>query len=270
MTYKILITDELSPQGLTYLTEAEDISFDIVKNLTSEELAARIGEYEGLIVRSSVKVTEAVLAAAPRLKVIGRAGVGVDNIDVAAASVRGIIVMNTPGANTIATVEHTVALLLALCRHIPQAYSRLKQGVWDRKNFLGMQLHRKTLGIIGMGRIGSMVAKRCQAFEMEVLTYDPYLTDEVALDLKVKPVDLPELFAKSDFIALHAALTDNTEKIINAKAIAQMKEGVRLINTARGGLIDEEALIAGLCSGKIAAAALDVFTEEPLAPDSEL
>jgi D-3-phosphoglycerate dehydrogenase / 2-oxoglutarate reductase len=270
MTYKILITDELSPQGLTYLTEAEDISFDIVRNLTSEELAARITEYEGLIVRSSVKVTEAVLAAAPRLKVIGRAGVGVDNIDVAAASVRGIIVMNTPGANTIATVEHTVALLLALCRHIPQAYSRLKQGVWDRKNFLGIQLHRKTLGIIGMGRIGSMVARRCQAFEMEVLTYDPYLSDEVALDLKVKPVDLPELFAKSDFIALHAALTDNTEKIINAEAIAQMKDGARIINTARGGLIDEAALLDGLRSGKIAAAALDVFTEEPLAPDSEL
>lgn len=269
-TFKILITDDLSPQGLARLKEADDVTFDIVKGLTPETLAERIPSYDGLIVRSSVTVTKAVLDAADRLKVVGRAGVGVDNIDVVAASMRGIIVMNTPGANTIATAEHTLAMLLALCRHIPQAYVRLKEGVWDRKRFIGSQLYRKTIGIIGMGRIGSRVAGYCQAFGMEVITYDPYLSDEIADDLKVKRVSLPELFAGSNFIALHAALTSNTEKLINAQAIEQMKTGVRIINAARGALIDEEALTAGLQSGKIAGAALDVFTEEPLLPQSPL
>ncbi len=270
MTYKILITDDLSPQGIARLESAEDVEFDLVKGLTPETLAARIPGYDGLIVRSSVKVTEAVLAAADKLKVVGRAGVGVDNIDVDAASIRGIIVMNTPGANTIATAEHTLALLLALCRHVPQAYTTLKQGQWDRKSFIGRQLYHKTIGIIGMGRIGSRVAARCQAFDMEVITYDPYLSDEIAHNLKVKRVDLAELFARSDFITLHAALTTDTKKIINAQTIAQMKDGVRIINTARGALIDEVALVEGLQSGKIAGAALDVFTKEPLSPQSPL
>ncbi len=270
MTYRILITDDVSPEGLAKLEQAKDVEFDLVNGLTPTTLAERIRGYDGLIVRSSVKVTEEVLAAAARLKVVGRAGVGVDNIDVNAASLRGVMVMNTPGANTIATTEHTMALLLALCRHIPQAYVRLKAGEWDRQNFMGIQLYRKTMGIIGMGRIGTRVALRCQAFGMEVLAYDPYLSDEVAHDLKIKPVDLPELFAQADFIALHAALTAQTEKLIDAEAIAQMKEGVYLINTARGALIDEAALIAGLRSGKIGGAALDVFAEEPLPPDSPL
>ncbi len=270
MTYKILITDDLSPQGLALLEAAEDIQFDIVKGLTPATLAERIPGYDGLIVRSSVKVTEEVLAAADCLKIVGRAGVGVDNIDVNTASMRGVIVTNTPGANTIATAEHTMALLLALCRHVPQAYVSLKAGQWERKNFMGTQLYRKAIGIIGMGRIGVRVALRCQSFGMEVLAYDPYLSDEVAHDLKVKPVDLAELYAQSDFISLHAALTAQTEKMIDAKAIAQMKEGVRIINAARGPLIDEAALIAGLQSGKIAGAALDVFTEEPLSPASPL
>lgn len=270
MTYRILITDDLSPQGLARLESAGDTEFDIIKGLTPESLAQRIAGYDGLIVRSSVTVTEAVLAAADKLKVIGRAGVGVDNIDVAAASLHGIIVMNTPGANTIATTEHTMALLLALCRHVPQAHNRLKEGHWDRKSFIGLQLYRKTIGIIGMGRIGMRVAARCQAFGMEVITYDPYLSDEMAYELKVKRVDLSELFARSDFITLHAALTAHTEKIINAKAIAQMKDGVRIINAARGAMIDEAALIEGLQSGKIAGAALDVFADEPLSPQSPL
>jgi D-3-phosphoglycerate dehydrogenase len=270
MTYKILITDDLSPQGLVYLETANDVIFDIIKGLTPETLAQTIPGYDGLIVRSSVNVTQAVLEAADRLKVVGRAGVGVDNIDVPAASRRGIIVMNTPGANTIATAEHTVALLLALCRHIPQAYTRLKQGEWERKQFIGSQLYRKTIGIIGLGRIGSRVAHYCQAFGMQVITFDPYLSDDAAQELKVKRVNLDELFAQADFITLHAALTANTEKIINAKTIAHMKPGARLINTARGGLIDEAALIEGLQSGKIAGAALDVFTEEPLSPRSPL
>jgi D-3-phosphoglycerate dehydrogenase len=270
MTYKVLITDDLSPQSLARLEAAEDVQFDIVKGLTPATLAEHIPGYDGLIVRSSVKVTEAVLTAADCLKVVGRAGVGVDNIDVGTASMRGIIVMNTPGANTIATAEHTMALLLALCRHVPQAYVSLKAGRWERENFIGIQLHRKTIGVIGMGRIGARVALRCQAFGMEVLTYDPYLSDEVAHDLKVKPVDLAELYTKSDFIVLHAALTVQTEKMIDANAIAQMKDGVRLVNTARGALIDEPALVEGLRSNKIAGAALDVFAEEPLSPDSPL
>jgi D-3-phosphoglycerate dehydrogenase len=270
MTYKILITDDLSPEGLDLLEGAEDVQFDLVKGLTPATLAERIPGYDGLIVRSSVKVTEEVLSAADRLKVVGRAGVGVDNIDVGAASLRGVIVTNTPGANTIATAEHTMALLLALCRHVPQAYVSLKAGQWERKKFMGLQLYRKTIGIIGMGRIGTRVALRCQAFGMEVLAYDPYLSDEVAHELKVKPVDLAELYAQADFISLHAALTAQTEQLIDAKAIAQMKEGVRIINAARGALIDEAALLEGLRSGKIAGAALDVFATEPLPLDSPL
>lgn len=270
MTYKILITDDLSPQGLAHLEQSPQIEFDLIKGLTPETLTERIPGYDGLIVRSSVKVTKEVLAAADKLKVVGRAGVGVDNIDVEAASMRGVIVMNTPGANTIATTEHTLALLLALCRHVPQAHTSLKEGRWDRKSYLGVQLHRKTIGIIGLGRIGTQMASRCQAFGMEVLTYDPYLSDELAHELKVKRVDLPELLARADFISLHAASTSKTKHIIDAAAIAQMKNGVRLINAARGALIDETALLAGLQSGKIAGAALDVYDQEPLPPDSPL
>jgi D-3-phosphoglycerate dehydrogenase len=219
---------------LAKMEAAKDIEFDIVKGLTPSTLAERIPGYDALIVRSSVKVTEEVLNAADRLKVVGRGGVGVDNIDVNTASLHGVIVMNTPGANTIATAEHTLALLLALCRHVPQAHTKLKAGTWDRKSFVGIQLYRKTMGIIGMGRIGARVALRCQAFGMEVLAYDPYLSDEVALELKIKPVELAELFAQSDFITLHATLTDQTAKLIDAEAIAQMKDGVRIINAARG------------------------------------
>lgn len=270
MTCRILITDDLSPEGLARLESAPDIEFDLVKGLTPQTLAERIPGYAGLIVRSSVKVTAEVLAAADCLKVVGRAGVGVDNIDVNAASLRGVIVMNTPGANTIATAEHTLALLLALCRHIPQACVSLKAGRWERQQFVGWQLYRKIIGIIGMGRIGSQVAQRCLAFGMEVLTYDPFLSDEAAQELKIKRVDLPELYARADIITLHAALTEQTEKIINAKAIAQMKAGVKLINTARGALVDEAALLEGLKSGQIAGAALDVFAAEPLLLDSPL
>jgi D-3-phosphoglycerate dehydrogenase len=270
VTYKILITDQLSAEGLAHLEAAEDITFDVVTGLTSETLAERILGYDGLIVRSSVTVTEAVLKAADQLKAVGRAGVGVDNIDLDAASKRGVVVMNTPGANTIATVEHTMAMLLAMCRHVPQAHASLKAGQWERKKFTGRQLYRKTIGIIGMGRIGSRVARRCQAFDMEVIAHDPYLSDKAAQEMKVKRVDLAELLERSDFIALHAALTPNTENLINAETIAQMKDGVRLVNIARGGLVDEAALIAGLQSGKIAGAALDVYVEEPLPADSPL
>lgn len=271
MAHKILITDDLSSQGLAHLESAGDVKYDVVKGLTPEMLAQHIPGYDGLIVRSSVKVTEHVLAAANRLKVVGRAGVGVDNIDVDSASRRGIIVMNTPGANTIATAEHTMALLLALCRHVPEAhYTLQKTGQWDRKRFIGRQLHRKTIGIIGMGRVGTQVTGRCQAFGMKVLTYDPYLSDDLARELKVNRVDLDELLARSDFISLHTALTPQTRRIINAETIAKMKDGVRIINAARGALIDESDLVEALQSGKIAGAALDVYSQEPLPADSPL
>ena len=270
MPFKILITDDLSPQGLARLHDTPDVEFDIVKGLTPTTLAKKIKDYDGLIVRSSVKVTKEVLLAADRLKVVGRAGVGVDNIDVNTASLKGIIVMNTPGANTIATAEHTLALLLALCRHIPQAHASLKSGQWNRKKYTGCQLYRKTIGIIGMGRIGARVALRSQAFGMTVLVYDPYLSDDVIQDLKVQRVDLPELFARSDFITLHAALTADTTNLIDAEAIAQMKTGVRIVNAARGPLIDVTALREGLKSGKITGVALDVFSTEPLPPDTPL
>jgi D-3-phosphoglycerate dehydrogenase len=270
MPYKILITDDLSTEGLAHLNDAEDVTYDVIKGLTAEELTRRIPDYDGLIVRSSAKVTKEVLAAATQLKVVGRAGVGVDNIDIEAASEGGVIVMNTPGANTVATAEHTMALLMALVRHIPQAYTCLKAGKWDRKRFTGTQLYRKTIGIVGMGRIGSRVAKRCQAFEMKVLAHDPYLSDEVARDLKVTPVTMDELLTQADFIALHAALTPQTTGLINAEAINRMKPGMRIVNTARGPLIDETALLDGLRSGKIAGVALDVFAIEPLAADHPL
>ncbi|MEM7346812.1 MAG: phosphoglycerate dehydrogenase [Chloroflexota bacterium] len=270
MTYKILITDNLSPQGLDLIEAADDVEFDVVTGLTTEALTKKIVGYDGLIVRSSVTVTEAVLKAADKLKVVGRAGVGVDNIDVNTASLLGIIVMNTPEANTVATTEHTVALLLALCRHIPQAHATLRAGKWDRKQFKGVELCGKTLGVIGMGRIGSRVATRCQSFGMDVITHDPYLSDDMAHRLKVKRVTLSELFANADFITLHAALTPNTQGLINRETIAQMKQGVRIVNAARGALIDEEALTEGLESGKIAGVALDVFTEEPPNPDHPL
>jgi len=268
MTYKILITDNLSPQGLARLENAEDIEFDLITGLSPEEFVKTIPPYHGLIIRSSVKVTKEVLAAASNLKAIGRAGVGVDNVDVDEASMRGVIVMNTPGANTMATAEHTMALLLAMCRHVGQAYSSLKEGKWDRKKYMGVQLYRKTIGIIGMGRIGARVALRCQAFGMTTITYDPYLAEDVAEELGVERVNLPDLFARADFISLHAASTPETKHIINAESIAQMKDGVRIVNAARGALIDEAALVEGLKSGKIAAAALDVFPEEPLSENS--
>ena len=227
MTYKILITDDLSPQGLAHLEQNPAVEFDLIKGLTPETLAERIPGYDGLIVRSSVKVTKEVLAAADRLKVVGRAGVGIDNIDVEAASVRGIIVMNTPGANTIATTEHTLALLLALCRHVPQAHASLKDGRWDRKSYLGIQLYRKTMGIIGLGRIGTQVASRCQAFGMEILTYDPYLSDDLAHELKVKRVDLPELLAQADFISLHAASTDSYRPTAKSPSIIRSTSSAR-------------------------------------------
>ncbi len=270
MTYKILITDELSPQALKQLEAAEDATFDIVPRPSPETLREIIPVYDALIIRSSVRVNADLLAVPSRLKVVGRAGVGLDNVDINAASMRGVIVMNTPGANTIATAEHTMAMLLALCRHLPQANNSIQTNQWIRSQFTGVQLYGKTLGIIGLGRVGARVAQRAQAFNMEVIAFDPYISDDVARELKVSMVDFDDLLARSDFITLHVALTPKTRGMIDAQAIARMKRGVHLVNCARGALIDETTLVDALNSGHIAGAALDVFTDEPLPPDSRL
>lgn len=270
MTFRLLVTDDLSPEAVALLEEQDDISFDVVKGLSPEELADRIGVYEGLIVRSSAKATAAVIAAADKLRVIGRAGVGVDNIDLQAASERGVVVMNTPGANSVATAEHTMALLLSLCRHVPQAAASLKEGRWDRKLFKGIEMRGKTIGIVGLGRIGRRVARRCHSFGMDVICFDPYLSDERAHEMRIDRVSMDELLQRSDFITLHAALTPKTRGLIGKEALAKMKPEVRIINAARGALIDEEALIAALEEGKIAGAALDVLLQEPVDPDNPL
>jgi len=268
--YHILITDDLSPQAITKLEAADDTSFDVVRRPPPETLHEIIPAYDGLIIRSSVQMDAGLLAAASRLKVIGRAGMGLDNVDIDAASLQGVIVMNTPGANTIATTEHTMAMLLALCRHIPHADASIRAGQWARSEFMGVQLYRKTLGIVGLGRVGARVAQRAQAFGMKVVAFDPYISDDVARELKATLVELDDLLADSDFITLHTALTSETRGLISAQAIAHMKPGVRLVNCARGALVDEAALVDALRSGHIAGAALDVFAGEPLPADSPL
>ncbi len=270
MTFRLLVTDELSPEAVALLHDNEDIHFDVVKGLSPEELANEIVGYDALIVRSSAKATAGVIAAADKLRVIGRAGVGVDNIDIAAASEKGIVVMNTPGANTVATAEHTMALLLAMCRHVVPAAASLRAGRWDRKFYKGIEMRGKTIGIVGLGRIGRRVARRCRAFGMDVICFDPYLSDERAHEMRIERVSMDELLARADFISIHAALTPKTRGIIGEEAIAKMKPGVRIVNAARGALIDEPALIAALESGQVAGAALDVLTQEPADPANPL
>ena len=244
--YKILISDKLGQAGLDRLDLAKDAQYDMKPGLSKEELLAILPEYDALIIRSGTKADADVLTAGTNLKVVGRAGIGVDNVDVRAATMRGIIVMNTPHANSIATAEQAVALMLAASRHTAQSHASLKDGEWKRSQFVGTELYRKTLGIIGFGRIGRLVAKRAQAFGMEILAYDPYVSEEVGQELGVTLVDLDDLLAQADYISLHTALLPETEKMINAQTIAQMKPGMILINAARGKLIDEEALAEGL------------------------
>ena len=270
MTFRLLVTDDLSAEAVELLDANEDIDFDVIKGLSPSELAETIVGYDGLIVRSSTKAIVEVIEAVDKLRVIGRAGVGVDNIDIAAASEKGIVVMNTPGANTVATAEHTMALLLALCRHVPQAAASLKAGRWDRKLYKGVEMRGKTIGIVGLGRIGRRVARRCRSFGMDVICFDPYLSDERAHEMRIERVTLDELLERSDFITLHAALTPKTRGLIGKEAIAKMKPGVRIVNAARGALIDEEALIEALEEGKVAGAALDVLTQEPADPENPL
>ncbi len=262
--YRILAADGVSQKGIALLAESPHFEVQTSGGLKEDELIARIGELDALIVRSQTKVTAKALAAATRLKVIGRAGVGVDNVNVEAATERGIVVMNTPGGNTISTAEHTFSLLLSLARRIPQAHASMSAGKWDRKSFEGTELCGKTLGIVGMGRIGGEVARRAIAFGMSVIAYDPYLVQSRARSLQVELADdLATLLAKADFITVHMPLTSETKNILSAATIAQCKPGVRIINCARGGLVEEAALLAALKSGQVGGAALDVYEQEP-------
>ena len=268
--YRLLVSDKLGAVALERLKEYPDIAVDMKTGLSPEQLIEIIGEYDGLIVRSGTKVTADLLAAAKKLRVVGRAGVGVDNIDVKAASMRGVVVMNTPGANSMATAELTMALMLAVSRNIPQAHASLKAGEWRRSDFVGGQLYRKTLGVIGFGRVGKLVAERAKAFGMDILVFDPGALEETARELGVLLVEMDDLLAQSDYITLHAALLPDTTKLINEKTLAQMKDGAILINAARGKLIDEAAVAAALKSGKLAAAAVDVYSSEPPQADNPL
>lgn len=262
MVPRVLISDKLSPLA-EQVFEQRGIAFDVKVGLDKDELAKIIGDYDGLAVRSATKATEKIIGNAGKLKVIGRAGIGVDNIDIAAATARGIIVMNTPFGNSITTAEHAISLILALARQIPAADASTQAGKWEKSAFLGVEVTGKTLGIIGCGNIGSIVADRALALKMKVMAFDPFLSHERALDLGVEKVELDDLFARADFISLHTPLTDKTRNIIGAEALKKTKKGVRIVNCARGGLIAEEALKEALELGHVAGAALDVFSEEP-------
>ncbi|MEE8402472.1 MAG: phosphoglycerate dehydrogenase [Candidatus Hydrothermarchaeaceae archaeon] len=258
---KVLVSDQLHEAGIELLKDVADV--EVATGLDKAELIEKIRDKDALLVRSATKVTSDVIKAAGKLKVIGRAGVGVDNIDMSAATERGIVVVNSPTASSITVAEHTIGLMLSLARNIPFAYTSLKSRKWEKKKFLGIELRGKTLGIIGMGRIGLEVAKKAKAFEMDIIVYDPYISEKPLKKSGVEVVDVDTLFTKSDFITLHIPLTDETRHIIGEMAISKMKGGVCIINCARGGIIDEDALLKGLESGKVGGAALDVFENEP-------
>jgi D-3-phosphoglycerate dehydrogenase len=258
---RILIADPVAPEGIELLRASGDV--DVNTGLAADALIGIIGNYDALVVRSETKVTRPVIEAATRMQVIGRAGVGVDNIDLDAATERGVIVVNAPQGNTIAAAEHTLALLMALARHVPQSDASMRSGKWDRKNYLGTEIRGKTLGIVGLGKIGSEVARRAVAMEMRVLAHDPFVPVERVRALGVESVDFEQLILLSDFITVHPPLTASTQGMIGQAELARMKDGVRLINVARGGIIDEAALAAAVASGKVAGAAIDVFTAEP-------
>lgn len=268
--FHVLIPDNVDQKAIDLLNKADGLTISAPGKLTQDELKAQIGTADAVIIRSGVKITADVLDVAPNLKAIARAGVGVDNVDLDAATAKGVYVMNTPGGNTISTAEHTFGLMLALARHLPQGVASLKAGKWDRKSFTGVELREKTLGLIGFGRIGQAVAVRAQVFDMTVIAYDPYLPADVFTQMGVKSVDLDTLFAESDFISLHTLINDETRGFINASAIAKMKDGVRIINAARGALINDADLAAAIESGKVAGAALDVYEPEPPTADNPL
>lgn len=267
---RILVCDGLEKTGVDKLKSASGVTVEEQPSISSDDLSRIIGDYEALIVRSKTRVTSDLLGRAANLRVVGRAGTGVDNIDVAAATQRGIIVMNAAAGNTVTTAEHTMAMLLSLARQIPQAVQSTRAGRWEKNKFIGVELMGKTLGIIGLGRIGTAVAERARSFGMSVLAYDPYFTREAAYELGIEMIPMEDLIQRADFITVHTPLTDETRGLIGSAAIDKMKPGVRLINCARGGLIDELALAEAIRSGKVAGAALDVFEQEPTHPDNPL
>ena len=265
---RVLISDKMDPNAAR-IFEEKGCAVDVITGETPEQLIARIGEYDGLAIRSSTKVTKAILDAATNLKVIGRAGIGVDNVDIPYASTRGVVVMNTPFGNSITTAEHAIALMFALARQIPEANAQTQQGLWPKNGFMGVEVTGKTLGLIGAGNIGSIVASRALGLRMKVVAYDPFLTPERAIEMGVEKADLETLLAKADFITLHTPLTSETKNILSRENLGKTKKGVRIINCARGGLIDEAALKDLMDAGHVAGAALDVFETEP-AKDSPL
>lgn len=262
---KVLISDPLDKEGVNIL-KANKLKVDEVSKLSESELAKKIKGYDALIIRSGTTVTKKIIQAADKLKVIGRAGVGLDNVDVQAASKKGIVVMNAPAGNTISTAEHAFSLMLSLSRNIPQANNSVKNGKWDRKKFMGVELYGKTLGVIGMGRIGSEFSKRALSFGMKILAFDPFLSEDRAKALNVEPVSLDKLIKNADFITIHTPLTDETRHLLDEKAFKKMKKGVRIINAARGGIVDEQALAKYIKNGKVAGAALDVFETKAKPP----
>lgn len=267
--FKVFIADDVNEEKLVSLTRA-GILVEKQTKLPPDKLREKLKDFDGVIVRSATKITAEILDAAKNLKVIGRAGVGVDNIDIKAATSRGIVVMNAPDGNTITTAEHTFALLISLARSVPQAHALLQIGVWDKKKFVGVELYGKTLGVIGLGRIGRHVTKIANGFGMRVLAFDPFVSEDQANELGIEIRQLDEVFAEADFLTIHTPVTDETRGIIGEKAFAKMKTGVRIVNCARGGLVDEKALLAAIESGKVAGAALDVFSTEPLSENSPL
>ena len=261
---KVLVSDALSETAVQIFRDRGiDVTFDPTLGKDKERLLSVIGEYDGLAIRSATKVTEKVLEAATNLKVVARAGIGVDNVDIPAASKRGVIVMNTPFGNSITTAEHAIAMMFAVARQIPEASTSTHSGKWEKNRFMGVELFNKTLGVIGAGNIGSIVIERALGLQMKVVAYDPFLSEDRADKLGVEKVELDELLRRADFITLHVPLTEKTRNILSAEAIASMKPGVRIINCARGGLVDEEALALALREGRVAGAAFDVFAEEP-------
>jgi D-3-phosphoglycerate dehydrogenase / 2-oxoglutarate reductase len=267
---KVLISDNLHQDGIAIFERHPNVEVVARPGMSPEELKEQIKDADALAIRSATKVTSELIDAAPRLKVVGRAGTGLDNVDIQHASKRGIVVMNTPGGNTITTAEHAISLMLALARNVPQAAQSMREGKWEKKKFQGTELFNKVLGVIGLGRIGGVVAERALGLKMRVLGYDPYITKESAAAKGVELVSLDELFARSDFITLHIPKTKETAKILNSEAFHKMKPGVRIINCARGGLVDEAALLAAIKEGKVAGAALDVFESEPPGTDFHL
>ncbi len=268
--YRVLVSDTLSDAGLKPLRNAPGIQVDVRTDLAPEQLLEIIGDYDALLVRSSTQVTAALIQAGKRLRVVARAGVGVDNIDVDAATQAGIIVVNAPTGNVVAAAEHTIAMLMALARHIPQADAHVRAGRWQRGRFMGVEVRDKVLGTVGLGRVAQEVVRRAQGLGMRVLAYDPYVTADFATQRGVRLVDLDTLLVESDFLTVHVPLTSQTVNLIDRAQLQRMKPTARVLNVARGGVINEDALVAAVNAGEIAGAALDVFTQEPLPPDSPL